>query len=238
MNIVVFTGTEIKGCTYHIKELFVEPLRKENSIKEFSLPKDFPHFCCGCKNCFFKGEQYCPHAEHSIPIWNAMLEADLLVFAYPVYVLRAPGQVKALLDHFACHWLVHRPDRRMFYKRAVILTQSIGAPNGAAQRDVQTSLIWLGVSNMKKLGFGLMEGVIWEKLSEKKRQLIKNKVQKLAAQYVEPKTVNMGFKTRVFFALCRRIHKMTLKGEEVPSVDNQHWLDNGWLKQKNVPIKM
>jgi len=126
----------------------------------------------------------------------------------------------------------------MFCKRAVILTQSIGAPNGVAQRDVQTTLIWLGVSNIKKLGFGLIEGVIWEELSEKKRQLIKNKVQKLAAKYAEPKTVNMGFITRVLFAVCKKTHKMTLKGEEVPSVDNQHWLDNGWLEQKDVPIKV
>ncbi|WP_207204781.1 NAD(P)H-dependent oxidoreductase [Miniphocaeibacter massiliensis] len=35
------------------------------------------------------------------PIWNKMLESDLIIFAYPVYVLRAPAQVKSLLDNLA-----------------------------------------------------------------------------------------------------------------------------------------
>jgi multimeric flavodoxin WrbA len=154
MNIVVINGTEVKGCTYRIKESFLEPLRTAHRIREFYLPKDCPKFCCGCKTCFFKNERLCPHAEYTMPVWDAVLAADLLVFAYPVYVLRAPGQIKALLDHFACHWMVHRPDKKMFTKRAVILTQSIGAPNGSAQKDVATSLSWMGVSDIKKLVLG------------------------------------------------------------------------------------
>lgn len=87
-----------------------------------------------------------------------MLKADLLVFAAPVYALRTPGQMKALLDHFCCHWMVHRPDKAMFTKCAVILTNSIGASNREAQKDIATSLQWLGISDVRCLGFGLMEG--------------------------------------------------------------------------------
>ncbi|WP_243108627.1 hypothetical protein [Clostridium rectalis] len=54
MKIAVINGTEIKGCTYNIKEKFLEILRDGNQIREFYLPKDLPHFCCGCKNCFLK----------------------------------------------------------------------------------------------------------------------------------------------------------------------------------------
>jgi hypothetical protein len=96
MNIVLINGTEVRGCTYHIKEFFLDELRDGNNLKEFYLPKDCPHFCCGCKTCFFKNENGCPHAEYTVPLWNDIIHADLLVFAYPVYVLRAPGQVKAL----------------------------------------------------------------------------------------------------------------------------------------------
>jgi multimeric flavodoxin WrbA len=231
MNIVVINGTDVRGCTYRIKEFFIEPLREGNSITEFYLPKDFPYFCCGCKTCFIKSERFCPHAEYTMPIWNAMLAADLLVFAFPVYVQRAPGQVKALLDHLACHWMIHRPDNRMFYKAAVILTQSLGAPNGAAQKDLATSLSWLGVSDVKKLGFGLLEGVIWDEISEKRRLFIKKKTQKLAERYVTPRTVNMSLKTRGLFAICKMLHKKALKNEEVPSADNQYWIDKGWIKR-------
>ncbi len=111
MNIVVINGTEIRGCTYQIKEAFLSELR-EHRIQEFYLPKDGPSFCVGCKKCFFEGEEACPHTEKTMPIWNAMLAADVIVFAYPVYVMRAPGQIKTLLEHFACHFMMHRPRPR------------------------------------------------------------------------------------------------------------------------------
>lgn len=44
MKITVINGTEIKGCTYNIKENFLEILRQGNEIREFYLPKDLPHF--------------------------------------------------------------------------------------------------------------------------------------------------------------------------------------------------
>lgn len=229
MKIVVINGTQVKGCTYAIKEGFLDCLREGNTITEFYLPVDFPHFCIGCKTCFVRDERMCPHAAQSMPIWQAMLDADLLVFAYPVYVLRAPGQLKALLDHFACHWMVHRPDKRMFSKRAVILTQSIGAPNGAAQKDVATSLSWLGVSDVARLGFGLMEGIVWEGISKKRRDKIMGKVQRLARRYKQPKAPRTSLKVKMYFYISRMLHKITLKGENPISADNQHWIDNGWM---------
>ena len=232
MNIAVINGTEYKGCTYKIKDVFLEPLRNSHSIEEFYLPKDCPQFCCGCKQCFFKDETLCPHAKYTLPIWDAMLEADLIVFTYPVYALRSPGQVKALLDHLCCHWMVHRPDKKMFSKRAVILTQSIGAPNGSAQKDVATSLTWMGVPDIKKLGFGLMEGVIWDDLSIKRRQTIERKIKRLTAKYMSPKKAHKSLKVKALFAICKMLHKKTLKSEKTLSADNRHWLDNGWIKNR------
>ncbi|MGI6084309.1 MAG: flavodoxin family protein [Acetivibrionales bacterium] len=230
MKIVVINGTEVKGCTYHIKELFLEILRDGNEITEFYLPKDLPHFCRGCKVCFFKDENLCPHAAYTMPIWNAILEADLLVFATPVYVLRIPGQMKALLDHFSCHWMPHRPDKAMFRKRAVILTNSVGAPNGSAQKDIITSLTWMGISDIRRLGFGLMEGVIWNELSDQRRNKIKCKTVDLANKYVDFKEGRMGLKVKIIFSFCKRLHQGLLKKEESPSADNQHWINNGWIK--------
>ncbi len=231
MKVVVINGTAWKGVTYRLKEVFLEPLRKEHEVQEFVLPRDSSNFCTGCKNCFYKSEELCPHASETMPIWNAMLAADLLVFAYPVYVMRAPGQVKALLDHFGCHWMVHRPDKRMFNKRAVILTQSIGAPNGAAQKDVSTSLNWLGVSDVRTLGFGLMEGVIWDELSPERREKMTNKVRKLASEYITFEPARMSVKVRAYFAVAKILHQRILAGEETPSADNQHWLEQGWIKR-------
>lgn len=229
IKIVVINGTEIKGCTYHIKETFLSVLRNGNQITEFYLPKDLPYFCCGCKNCFFKDEKLCPHSAYTMPIWEVMIEADLIIFAAPVYALRTPAQVKSLLDHFCCHWMVHRPDKAMFTKSAVILTNSIGAPNGSAQKDITTSLNWMGVSDIRRLGFGLMEGVVWDKISKNRRHKIEQKTAALAKKYMKPKSAHKSIKVRFFFFLSKMLHKGTLKSEETPSADNQHWIDNGWI---------
>jgi len=232
MKITVINGTEIQGCTYHIKDTFLAGLGEGHEITEFTLPKDAPNFCSGCKTCFFKNENLCPHSADIMPIWNAILGADLIVFAYPMYVLRAPGQVKALLDHLGCHWMVHRPDERMFSKRAVILTNSIGAPNGSAQKDVATSLTWLGVPSIRKLGFGLMEGVIWDELSAPRRTKIEAKAKAFAAKFQSVKPARKSLKHWAIWFICKAMHQVLLKKENPPSTDNQYWIDKGWLRYK------
>ena len=42
MKVTVITGTEVKGCTYHIKEAFLEVLREDSEITEYVLPKICP----------------------------------------------------------------------------------------------------------------------------------------------------------------------------------------------------
>ena len=232
MNIVLINGTEVKGCTYHIKNMFLDELREGNRITEFYLPKDCPYFCSGCKTCFFVDENKCPHAKFTIPIWNAIIQADLLIFAYPVYVLRAPGQIKSLLDHFSVHWMVHRPKEEMFTKRAVILTQSIGAPNRSAQNDVATSLSWWGISDIKKIGFGLIEHVIWEKISERRKKIIKTKIKKIVNKYGKKSNVHKSIKHYILFSICKILHQNTLKNENPISADNKYWLEKKWIKKK------
>ena len=231
MRITVINGTPIKGVTYHMKEMFLDNLRNGNEITEF-YPADMPPFCVGCKNCILKGEQICPHADKTMPVWEAILEADLLVFAYPVYALRAPASVKSLLDHHCVHWMVHRPDPRMFTKTAVILTNSVGAPNGSAQKDVKTSLSWMGVSSVYACGAGMMGDIFWDKISDKHVEMLKRKTGKVykKVKYLKPR--HMKLRERAKFLFCKMMHLMFLKGEETPDLDTQHYIDHGWLKSR------
>ena len=229
MKIVVINGTEIRGCTYNIKEIFLEDLREKHEIVEFYLPKDLPYFCSGCKTCFLKTEENCPHVQYVSPIWESLLSADLLVFTSPVYALRTTAQMKSLLDHLCVHWMVHRPDERMFEKRAVILTNAIGVFNGGAQKDIATSLNWMGISKIKKLGIGLMEGVIWGELSEKRRRIITGKVKKLAAKHTHIYPARKGCKVTMLFAISKMMHQSVAKKENPLSADNQYWKKKGWI---------
>lgn len=56
--------------------------------------------------------------------------------------------------------MLNRPGEKIFYKKALILTNAIGVFNSGAQKDISTSLIWLGIFDIKRLGIGLIEGVI------------------------------------------------------------------------------
>lgn len=231
MKCLVINGTEQKGCTYNLKEIFLDELKPKELI-EFYFPKDAPDYCTGCKTCFMKSETLCPHYKKVEPIWNAMLEADLIVFAYPVYVLRTPGHVKSFLDHLGVHWFAHRPNPRMFNKTAAIITQSIGGPNKGAQKDVETNLNWIGIPRVKKIGFGMMEGVIWDEISESRRQKFEKKVRAFAKQFHTLKPASKSLKTKFYFQMCKmlqtKLSKNTPNGQEL-STDLQYWIDQGWV---------
>lgn len=230
MKITVINGTPQKGITYHMKEMFLNHIRDGNEITEF-YPVDMPPFCVGCKTCFLQGEQLCPHAAKTMPIWEAMLESDLIVFAYPVYALRVPASIKSLLDHFCVHWMVHRPDERMFSKTVVILTNSVGAPNASAQKDVKTSLSWMGVSAVYTCGAGMMGDILWDKISNEHAKMLRHKADKLYKKVCNLKPHQyMKLREWAEFFICKRLHQMVLRSEKTPSLDNQHYLTHGWIK--------
>lgn len=230
MKIVVINGTPVKGVTYTMKEEFLNNLGEGNEVTEF-YPESFPNFCVGCKNCFINGEEKCPHFSKKAPIWEAMLGADVIVFAYPVYALRVPGSIKTLLDHLCVHWMVHRPEPAFFEKTAVIITNSVGAPNGAAQKDVKTSLNWMGLSRVFACGAPMMGDIMLDKMTEKHRQMLEKKMKKLANKVRNIRTYrHMNLKVKILFKMAKFQHKMVLKMEETLSLDNAHFIKHGWIK--------
>lgn len=195
---------------------------------EFALPSSSPYFCIGCKSCFLRGEETCPHYASIEPIWSSFVSSDLLIFIFPMYVMRVPGHLKSLLDHFGCRWASHRPEPRMREKRALIITQGIGAPTKYAISDVSTSLRWWGVSDIRSLGIRLLEGVKWSDLSSKKRDEISNKLNRLAHSTTK-KLRRHHLKTHFYFSLCRAMQRGMIKKGPPYSLDTQYWMDKGLL---------
>lgn len=181
---------------------------------------------------FLESADKCPHYNKVEPIWRAMLEADLIVFAYPVYVLRCPGHVKSLLDHLGVYWFAHRPNPVMFNKKAAIITQSAGAPNGAAQKDIKTSLEWMGVSKVERIGFSV-GGSDWDEISEDKKKRIDARIRTFAGKYQGELHQKKSLKSKLYFEMCRKLQRDVLKklDEEKPSADLQYWIDNGWVRK-------
>lgn len=233
MKVTIILGTDVKGCTYEMKELLKHQLshvHQDVVYTEFSLPSASPHFCAGCKNCFIKGEWTCPHAASIQPIWSALKECDLLVFIYPQYVMRVPGQLKALLDHFGVYWASHRPEPILREKKALIITQGIGAPTGGAIKDACNCLRWMGVSDIRSLGLRLIEGVDWSTLPDRRKQIIEKKLTNLAKKTLRPLRRNHPL-TLFWFKMCRQMQRDLVKRGAPFSLDTQYWIDRGLLQK-------
>ncbi len=234
MKITVINGTEVHGITYKLKEIFLEQFGQAAEVTEFYLPKDCPNFCAGCKVCFLKDEHLCKDAEYIQKIEKAMLSADLLVFTSPAYVFHTTGAMKAMLDHFGYRWMPHRPAKEMFFKRAIIITQCLGSGDKSAARDIKDSLSWWGVSDIRIHKFKLFSDVVWDRIPEKRRTAMAEKLKKaaeklLAIDYSKPPRTKLSVKVK-FFAV-RKIQSSL--GKENPEyTDFKYWKSNGWLDNK------
>lgn len=231
MKITVINGTEKHGVTYKMKEIFLEEFRNDAEITEYYLPRDCPDFCVGCTTCFLKDEHHCKDAEYIQKIEKSMLEADLLVFTSPAYVFHATGAMKAMLDHFGYRWMPHRPAKEMFGKRAVIITQCLGAGGKSAAKDIKDSLSWWGISSIKVVSFKLMSEIDWNKIDEKRKASFKKKLSSVAGilravNYNRPGHTSLTVKAK-FYAV--RMLQTSL-GKQNPEYSGyKYWNENGWI---------
>lgn len=238
MKITVINGTEKHGVTYKLKEIFLDGLRERAEVIEFYLPRDCPNFCIGCTTCFLKDEHKCKDAEYIQKIEKALLEADLLVFTSPAYVFHTTGAMKAMLDHFGYRWIPHRPAKEMFGKRAVIITQCLGAGGGSAAKDIKDSLSWWGVSSIRVCSFKLMSEIQWEKIPEKKRKQITAMLVNVADKI---KRIDFSCPARTdFITKCKfyavRMLQTGLGKDNPEYTDYKYWKSNGWI-DKTRPWK-
>ncbi len=231
MKITVINGTEKHGVTYRMKEIFLEGFKDSAEITEYYLPKDGPGFCTGCTTCFRGNQNLCKDAQKVQKIEKSLLEADLLVFASPAYVFHTTGAMKAMLDHFGYRWMPHRPAKEMFGKRAVIITQCLGAGAGSTAKDIKDSLSWWGISSIRVVSFKLMSEIDWDKIDEKKKTSFKKKLKSVAGKmrainYNKPGHTSLIVKAK-FYAV--RMLQKSLGKQNPEYTDYKYWKENGWI---------
>jgi len=225
MNIVAIYGAEHQGSTYHIANLFLKKLPETSNITEFYLPKDMPHFCLGCGLCFTKDEKLCPHFKEVNIIKEAMEKADLLLLASPVYVYHVTGQMKTLLDHFGYQWIVHRPNKTMFSKKALVISTAAGAGMKSTNKDIKDSLTFWGVGRIFTYGKAVA-AIDWQGVSEKKKVRIEKDVEKVAVKILRSFRKNTpSLKVKMMFYGSRFMQKKWA----INSPDVEYWEKQGWL---------
>ncbi|MEE1126085.1 MAG: NAD(P)H-dependent oxidoreductase [Acutalibacteraceae bacterium] len=225
MKIVIINGQNHKGSTYNIAKMLADKVGGD--LTEFFLPRDFGEFCVGCNACFSIAEEKCPHYEKLKPLTQAMLDADLIILASPVYCYHATGAMKVFLDHYGYQWMVHRPNEKMFSKQAVCVATAAGAGMKSTMKDMADSLFFWGVPKAYRLGFAV-RAVSYNTVNEKIKAKIDKKTTALAKKINKRKDrVRVGIKTKGFFFIMRMLHK-----DGWNKVDVDYWNEKGWSDKK------
>ena len=231
MKITAVHGRAHKGVTYGMTDAFLKNLmRPEDELVEFFLPKDGPGFCCGCYNCFLKGEDKCPSADKVQPIAKALEQADVIVLDSPDYVMEMSGAMKNLMDHLAYRWIAHRPHGAMFTKVGVAICSSAGAPTGSVTKSLARQMRWWCVPKVYRFGLACQTAP-GEKPRPKKQAVIDRKAKKIAGavrrRVAHPHT---GLREKFMFSLFAGMQRKD--GTAWNPTDRDWWINQGWTKKQ------
>ena len=227
MKIVTLNGQNHKGSSYHIGRMIADKVSGDNEIREFFFPKDLNHFCAGCYKCI-EDEKACPYYEEKKVIFDAVENADLLIVTTPTYCMHVSAQLKSFLDLTFDYWMVHRPKKSMFSKRAVIVSTSAGSSPKTAMKDVEDALFNMGVPSVTKYGLAV-QAMNWDGVRASKKEKIDKATTKLARKLSTTKKPHVGNKTRFMFNMMGMMQK---KGWGSSPVEKEYWEQNGWLGKK------
>ena len=230
MKITVINGNQRHGSTWNCKELFLRELAGYEGVetKEFTLPKDLPHFCVGCFSCFSNGEQTCPHRESVSPIVAALEEADLFIFTSPIYAMDVSGPMKSLLDHLCFMWMSHRPNPRMFRKVGLIITTTAGAGSSHARKTLKCSLRFWGVNRIFSFNPSV-SAMKWDDVKPEKKAKLEQIIKKQSLRIARA-VENAGHAPRnPVSSILFRIMRSMMKKNTWNLYDRSHWERNGWL---------
>lgn len=127
-KVTAFIGSARKKGTYRSVKEFEQSLKgfadcefEYVFLNEYNLK-----LCNGCKLCFDKGEEFCPHKDDRDTLLEKLVNSNGIIFASPNYSFGVSARMKNFLDRFA--YMYHRPS--LFGKTfTAVVTQGIFGGN-------------------------------------------------------------------------------------------------------------
>ena len=227
VKIVMINGQNHKGSSYNIGRMIADKIGNEEDIVEFFLPKDLNHFCLGCYACI-EDDTRCPFFEEKNKIMTAVESANVLIFTTPTYCMRASAPMKSFIDLTFNYWMVHRPRKFMFSKKAIVVSTAAGSGTKAAIKDIANTLLYWGVPQVLPYGISV-QAMNWNGVADKKKQKIEKDTTKIAAKVLKRKRAKVGIKTKTLFMMMRMMQK---KGWGSGQSEKEYWEKNGWLDKE------
>ncbi len=231
MKVVIIHGQNHKGSSYNIGRMIANKISGEEDITEFFLPRDLNHFCLGCYACI-DDDTRCPFYEEKNKIMSAVEAADALIFTTPTYCMRASAPMKSFIDLTFNYWMVHRPRKCMFTKKAIVVSTAAGSGTKSAIKDITNTLLYWGIPYVLSYGISV-QAMNWNAVADKKKEKIDKDTTKLADKVLKKKQVKAGIKTKVLFMMMRMMQKM---GWGSSDAEKEYWEQKGWL-DKGRPWK-
>ena len=103
MKIVILQGSpNKKGSTNILTEEFTRGAKEAgHEVRRFDLTDLTIHPCTGCVACGYEGP--CVQKDDNQKVRAAILEADMVVFATPLYYYGMSAQLKIVVDRFCAY---------------------------------------------------------------------------------------------------------------------------------------
>jgi len=215
MLIFAIYGKNEKDVNYNLTKGIIAKF-KNARVKEIFLPEDMAKPCLGCFNCYNDNEKHCYAYSKLYKIIEYMTEADLLIFSCPTFCDNMPGYYKSFLDHFAFMWMLRRPNRIMFKKKAIIISTDENSKAKSTIKEIEKNLSWWGISNIYKYGNYI------KNVNESEIEIISNKL----FNKVINKKGKVSIKTKLKFYYS----KIKLNKNNIYNYN--YWTEEGFLKGK------
>ena len=223
-KVTAFVGSARKRATYHATQEFLENLGSLGGVEWEIVPLGECRIetCRGCKQCFEKGEDFCPFRDDDRDKLIAKIaESDGVVFATPNYSFNVSGLMKVFLDRLG--FLFHRP--RFFGKAFTgIVAQGIYGGN-----KILDYLDFAG----NGLGFNTVKGTCFtafEPMTGKEKGKISAAMTDLSRRFYEtlmkPAYPTPGWMKLMVFRMGRTSIRIEL---DERSMDYRYYRDQGWF---------
>lgn len=147
-NILILNGSARKnGKTNKLVKSFIKGAEPNNAIIQFDLYDLDIKGCRGCESCRHNGS--CIQKDDMSQIYDAFNEADVIVFASPIYFWTITGPLKTVVDRL--YAILTSKGYSEFRKESVLIMTAGGADYTQAQKwyeTFETNLNWTNLGEI------------------------------------------------------------------------------------------
>ncbi len=143
MKIAILNGSPRLGNTAAMINAFAEGAREAgHEVEILHVGKMKINGCLGCEYCHGKGEGVCVQKDDMAKVMPAYKEADMIVYASPVYYFGMTAQLSAAIQRV---YAIGKPARAT--KAALLLSSGSPAPYAGSIATYKDMLAYMGIED-------------------------------------------------------------------------------------------